>query len=580
VYKSIPLSIKAFVTDHVNVEKLRSLFRIFALLLGGLHTYAAIQSQSMNADGISYLDIGDAYFRGDWANAINVVWSPLYSWILGFVNFVLDPPMQWQFPVVHGVNFLLYVAALACFEFMWRNVRAPTPDYEGKGRLQIPDWLWWTLGYLLFIWTALSLIQIWAVTPDMLMAALLLLAAGMLAKIRAGDEDWRLFLRLGLVLGLGYLSKTFMFSIALVFIGLAWLVQKRSKTAILRASFAFGLFLLISLPFILLISNKIGRFTIGEAGTVTYVRYVNGIPFPHWQGDPFSGVIPAHPSRIIHELPAVYEFGEPVGGTYPISLDPSYWYKGIVPRFDLGSLLSRLFASGLAYAELFLQQQGILVASMLALYGMGLRQNYSLVEILRRWALVLPAGVAFGLYGTVLVQSRYIGVFILLFWADILANVRLADMADNRSWLKSLGVIASIGLLVNIVLFNLDGFTRLTPTFQAGSVRQSIPAARPLAVAETLKELGIQPNDKVGVIGYAYDSFWARLARVKIVAELLEADAVDLWRGDESHRHSVLDSFASAGVKAVIAEYVPDDTRLENWHRVGNSTTYIYVFGD
>ena len=580
MYKSIPLSIKAYVTDRVNIEKLRSLFRIFALLLGGLHAYAAMQSQSMNADGISYLDIGEAYFRGDWANAINAVWSPLYSWILGFVNFVLDPPMQWQFPVVHGVNFLLYVAALACFEFMWRNVRASTPDGKGKGSIQIPDWLWWTLGYLLFIWTSLSLIQIWAVTPDMLMAALLLLAAGMLARIRAGDEDWRLFLGLGLVLGLGYLSKTFMFSLALVFLGLAWLVQKRSKTAVLRASFALGMFVLISLPFILLISNKTGRLTIGEAGTVTYVRYVNGIPFPHWQGDPSSSVVPAHPSRIIHELPTVYEFGDPVGGTYPISMDPSYWYEGIVPRFDLESLLSRLFASGLAYAELFLQQQGILVASVLALYWMGLRQNYSPVEILRRWVLVLPAVIAFGLYGTVLVQGRYVGVFVLLFWADILANVRLADTADNRLWLKSLGVIAAIGLLANIVLFNLDGFTRLTPSFQAGSIQQNIPAARPLAVAETLKELGVQPGDKVGVIGYAYDSFWARLARVKIVAELLEADAVDLWRGHESLRQGVLDSFASAGVKAVIAEYVPDDVRLKNWHRVGNSTTYIYVFGD
>ena len=44
-----------------------------AILLGALHTYAAATSYSMNADGISYLDIGDAYFRGDWETAINPV---------------------------------------------------------------------------------------------------------------------------------------------------------------------------------------------------------------------------------------------------------------------------------------------------------------------------------------------------------------------------------------------------------------------------------------------------------------------------------------------------------------------------
>ena len=153
--KTKKLSLRA-----TDLSRVRLLFRSFAILLAGFHVWAAVSSQSMNADGISYLDIGDAYFRGDWANAINAVWSPLYSWILGFVNFVLDPPMQWQFPVVHGVNFLIYVAALACFEFMWRNVRFSTPDGKVKGSIQIPDWLWWTLGYLLFIWTALSLIQI------------------------------------------------------------------------------------------------------------------------------------------------------------------------------------------------------------------------------------------------------------------------------------------------------------------------------------------------------------------------------------------------------------------------------------
>src|SRR5215510_12192548 len=107
----------------VNLRKIQILFRILAIGLSVLHVYAAIKSQSMNADGISYLDIGDAYFRADWTNAINPVWSPLYSWILGFANFVIRPSIQWEFPLVHFVNFIIYLIALASFEFMWRNVR-------------------------------------------------------------------------------------------------------------------------------------------------------------------------------------------------------------------------------------------------------------------------------------------------------------------------------------------------------------------------------------------------------------------------------------------------------------------------
>ena len=577
MYKTAHLFTQKHSTVDENLRKVQVPFRLLAIGLGVLHVYAAITSQSMNADGISYLDIGDAYFRADWVNAINPVWSPLYSWILGFANLVIRPSIQWEFPVVHLVNFIIYLIALRSFEFMWKRVRV----YEASNAsYAIPDSWWWTLGYLLFIWISLSLIEIWAVTPDMLMAVFVFLAAGLIAQIRAGDVKFRNFLYLGLVLSLGYLSKTFMFAMALVFLAISLIVVRRKTNWLPYVLGATGIFILIGLPFILLISEKKGKFTIGEAGTVTYVRYVNGIPFPHWQGDPIQDIIPTHPSRIVHQSPAVYEFGEPVGGTYPISTDPSFWYEGIEPRFDFGGFIGRVLASSVAYAELFLQRQGIFFACVLALYMMGQRQKYTFEETLRRWALVIPAIVAFGLYATVLVEDRYVGTFILLFWADILGNVRIPNAPANGMWLGVLNSIAVLGLLGNIVLFNLDGITRLNPSGQSSLGPVATPAAKPLAVARTLQELGIRQGDKVGVIGYAYDSFWARLARVKIVSEMLGTDAIDFWESDNLLRQSVLDAFAGTGAKAVIAEYVPDYAELKDWHRVGNSNYYIYVFGE
>jgi hypothetical protein len=97
-------------------------------------------------------------------------------------------------------------------------------------------------------------------------------------------------------------------------------------------------------------------------------------------------------------------------------------------------------------------------------------------------------------------------------------------------------------------------------------------------VAQTLRELGIQSGDKVGVIGYAYDSFWARLAKVRIVAEMDVADIEDLWRGNSALEYSILQAFAKAGVSAIVAEYVPEYAQLSGWHQVGNSNYYIYVF--
>ncbi len=564
--------------NNVSVFHTRIAFRMLATGLGALHTYAAIQSQSMNADGISYLDIGDAYFRADWANAVNAVWSPLYSWILGLVNFVVKPSMSWEFPTVHIVNFLIFLAALASFEFMWGNVRTTVPDSENS---IIHDLLWWTLGYLLFIWTSLGLIEIWSVTPDMLMATFVFLAAGLIARIRSGDDSLRLFPILGLILGLGYLAKTFMFSVALVFLVLAWLIQKWTWTALSRTLLAVAVFLLMSLPYIAVISQAKGKLTIGESGTVTYLRHVVGIPYPHWQGDPEHNIVPTHPSRVIHQSPPVYEFGEPIGGTYPISIDPSYWYEGIRVPISLNDLLIPLFASGMFYLELFFQKQGILVSCVLALYLMGHKQKRTFSEILYQWALVIPAIIAFGLYALVLVEARYIGAFVLLFWTDILANICLPNSQNNNLWMRVLTSLAAFGLLANIILFNLDGFARLNPFLKDSLVPTSTaPSAKPLAVAQTLQTLGIKQGDKVGVIGYAYDSFWARLAGVKIVAEMLEADAEDLWRGDDALERSILLSFAGAGVKAVVAENVPPYAHLTDWQQVGNSNYYIYIFSE
>ena len=573
MHRSIHL--RNFWKSDTRALHLRMVLRILAVSFGGLHTYAAIRSQSMNADGISYLDIGDAYFQGDWVNAINPVWSPLYSWVLGFVNFVLKPSMAWEFPSVHIINFLIFVLALASFEFMWRNVRTTSEDLD---TFSISEQMWWLLGYLLFIWTTLSLIQIWSVTPDMLMAVFVFLAAGLVAKIRVADDQPRHFLYLGLVLGLGYLSKTFMFSTALIFLMLAWIVQKRIRTALWKALLAVAMFLLISLPYVALISNVKGRLTIGEAGTVTYVRHVLHIPYPHWQGDPEHNIVPTHLSRVIHQSPAIYEFGEPIHGTYAIGLDPSYWYEGISVPFQLKNLLIPLLPSGIYYLELFFQKQGILLACVIVLYGLGYQKRRTIQDMLRQWVLVIPALAAFGLYALVLVEDRYIGVFILLFWADVLANIRLSEMPGKSAWIRMISFVAAIGLAANILLFNLDGFARLNPSLVADLSDPAAPPARPLAVAQALQRLGVHPGAKVGLIGYAYDAFWARLAKVRIVAEMLEDDAEDLWHGDKALEQTVLNAFADAGVSAVVAENVPTHADLSNWHQVENSNYYIYVF--
>src|SRR5690242_18466110 len=55
-----------------------------------------ISRNAINPDGISYLDIGDAWWHGDFRSAINPYWSPMYSWILGGALRLIKPSMMWE----------------------------------------------------------------------------------------------------------------------------------------------------------------------------------------------------------------------------------------------------------------------------------------------------------------------------------------------------------------------------------------------------------------------------------------------------------------------------------------------------
>ena len=71
-------------------------FLILSVVLGGLQAW--ISRYAMNPDGVSYLDIGDAYLRGDWKAAINGYWSPMYSVVLGTAMRILKPSIATGVP--------------------------------------------------------------------------------------------------------------------------------------------------------------------------------------------------------------------------------------------------------------------------------------------------------------------------------------------------------------------------------------------------------------------------------------------------------------------------------------------------
>ena len=96
-------------SKETDIGCIKITFRIVAILLGLLQAWAS--RNNFDNTGVPYLDIGDAYFRGDWSMAINATWSPFYSWLLGLALYILKPSAYWESICLYMVNFVMPIPA-------------------------------------------------------------------------------------------------------------------------------------------------------------------------------------------------------------------------------------------------------------------------------------------------------------------------------------------------------------------------------------------------------------------------------------------------------------------------------------
>jgi 4-amino-4-deoxy-L-arabinose transferase-like glycosyltransferase len=552
----------------INPHKRRliAIFWLIGIILGALQAWDA--RHVMYADGISYLDIGDAYLRGDWKTAINANWSPLYSWLLGFAMFLLKPSPYYEFTIVHLVNFVIYLLTLGCFHFFLLQLiyyhRFRQSEALGNYGVTFPEWAWIALGYSLFIQSSLNLITIGLVSPDMCVAAFVYLACGILLRIRRGITNYFTFALLGVVLGFGYLAKTVMFPLAFIFLSLSLFSLGNFRKALPRTMLALFLFLSIASPFIIAISHAKGRITFGDAGKYNYWQHVNGyFAIRHWTGAPPGSGTPKHPPRKIFDMPTIYEFGTPIGGTYPIWYDPSYWHEGIKIHFDLKEQLRAIKINLKIYYHIFYPRYSVLIFSSFILYLMGRRRWSTVKDLAEYWILFIPAVTAMGMYCLISAGSRYVGPFVVLLWLGIFSGIRLPDSEESKRLLRCATIV------MVLVLMMVTGRHLLKNDYPSSHVHWE--------VADALKQMGVLPGDKVASIGQSYSHFWARLAKVRIVAEITTKDIDTFWEADDGVKSKIYEAFSKTGAKAIVTDKVPEGPLPPGWQKIANTDYYIYI---
>ena len=227
----------------------------------------------------------------------------------------------------------------------------------------------------------------------------------------------------------------------------------------------------------------------------------------------------------------------------------------------------------------------MLIVCVLFLMSLSQRLRVKLSSIMPKFGLTGIALAAFAMYAMVHVQSRYIGAFVVLFWSDILAAIHLPRFQYASKLILTASVIMLLTLIINIGMFHLEGLKAILFKVNAFQGKANISLVNdrgrapgwPGEVAEELYRLGIKPKDHVAVIGYAFESYWARLAGVKIVAEMFGWEADPFWLGSPSFQTKVIGTFRSTQANAIVAENVPAYAKLDDWQQVNDTNYFVYL---
>jgi len=554
-------------SEKISFKRLRVLFIIFAIFIGAAYSY--VSRFSITSDTISYIDMAYEFINYGYKGLINGIWSPLYPFFLAIGFYIFKPDSFNEFPVLHLVNFLIYIFALFSFDFFLLSLlkyHQKLKRTDSKNSLIcIEGWALGVIGYSLFVLSSLNIMGLWGGDPDICFSIFIYLVPGIILRILSGKNSKLSFIILGLFFGLGYLAKAPIFPLSFLYLFLLNRELKKNKLSIL---FSILVFIAVISPYVYALSEYKGHFTVGESGKTNYAWYVNNTPFfAHWQGEGNSDGMaigkPIHPTRKIFDNPPVYEFGLPLFGTYPPWTDPSYWYEGVQVSFDGIMQIASLCASSKIFIDIFLKMLGSLTGLSLFLFFLSKENRFSKYSIL-----ILPSLFAFLMFSLVHLEPRYIGAFIPLIFLGVIASFRFGKNKELLNVINKVSI--TIFLMLILVISVING--REMSGWLSGSQNHV-----EWEIAQSLKSIGISEGDKVAVIGYAipYSPIWARVARVKIVSEILEKDTDGFWNLNQESNINVIKVFQSTGAKAIISKTIPLGVFKSDWKTLSDNGPYV-----
>jgi hypothetical protein len=555
--------------EALRVSMSRRVFP-FALFGGALVVGLVLflRGDAFGGDGTSYLDMGDGFFQGHRTAILNELWSPLYPFLLGLARWMFKPSMQWQPLVVDVTNLLIYGFTLSAFHYFWsrllRMYQAGSESDGAAGFASFSDWQFWSLGYGVFLFMHLD--DMTDTTPDLLLSGIVYLCCGLILATNLNGLKAYRFGVLGIVLGVGFLTKAIMLPLAPFFVASAVGAARPRRAAVGRSLITLFFFLAIAGPYVFALSRVNGRFTVGEAGALNYLWHVNRVPYV-----PYLGLVsslglgtPLSPVRQIWESPAAYQYESVSGVTYAPWYDPSKLMRGLhihidwKDQFTASAKNVRLLLSWLWY-------QRALAGGVVVLLAMRPPGRATLGKFLSQWFVWLPVAAAVSLYLLMWVEHRYLAQFLVVWWGAILALVRLPGAAGQGARLLSVGFAV---ILLMLVVHVADDFAN---DFVVG--RQE--AKTEMQIAKGLSANGVRPEDKIAVIDASAGEDWQKLLNLSVVAEIPGDEQNEFWSLSPERRAQMFHALARSGAKVLVAPNAPNWAPASGWIKLADGPAYM-----
>jgi hypothetical protein len=514
-------------------------------------------------DTTSYLDMATRAVRESPSVLLkNAYWSPAYPAVLALTMAVARPSLTAEVPAMYIVHWLIFIFATTCFSLLLRTL------LQGLHLSLI------CFAYAFFLLANMNR-TLWYLTPDMLLQGLVYLSGACALRLFLPRSSWKHSAALGVALALGYWTKAAMFPPALVLLALLFVKPPGDQLRRRHAVIALACFFLVAAPLVFSLSLEKHRFTIGDSGKLNYAWFVGGIPaYSGWNGQPAGNGTPVHAPRRVSETPLILEFRTPVGGTQPLWYDASYWWEGLrVPlnvEYQLYGLF-RPFTQVHSMQTIFLALAAALAP--LCLFSSRVRKVIRGGGI-QSWILIVWPATACLMYSLVLFNFRYIAPYLVLIGLGAAALLLQPFHSVTRS--KALYAAALLLLVVCAVRLGPVGRAALRPdaggplTREEGRDNQRSSAA----VAHELARLGIRPGDEISVLGHSFDCYYARLAGVRIVAQIWETPEQVASLGAPEVRQ-VLSQLRQVGVKALVSRSRPGFVNDEGWIAIPRTDVFV-----